>query len=577
MNRTFLKKYYPELIFALSLLLLLLRGMLSFCWSDETLYYSTAYRFLQGDAPFFHEWYPTQLLSILLLPFLAVFRLFSGSMDGVILYFRILTVLLSGASAYSVYRLLRERVVRLFAMLATLLLLFYTHLNIQSLSYYTVSVHCGVLIPLLLVRYSERKKDGKESNGDLIVAGVLMVVLVLSMPTMLLVYGICAAAALLFFHREGRKAYLMTLAGSVPAALIFTGYLLCRVSIPQILASLPYVLNDEEHSRTTLYVTARRCVTNLTEQYGRWLLVWVLAVLTAAVVRWLVKRGKVTNLAKATVLLLTTAVFTGMLVRSIPHTGYIQVVLVLTAVPVFLLTEKKDLGLLPGVLLGLLMAYSYTYTSSGSPLYTEAVGFAVASVPAVCFYAGFVREQGEAWKVLCLLQVCAAVLLTISLRIFNVYRDDRLMHLTARIEQGPAKGLYTSEAHLAAYDAAVESVRIAAETAEGCPQGKDSSLLISKLMPFGYLCTDLKCAAPSSWRNALDSPWLEQYYALYPERRPDLVLVLDASYGSYETVGDVVADPIPNENTMGDSMREYLNDGDFAVKEVPAGRLYYRK
>ncbi|MCR5222307.1 MAG: hypothetical protein K6D90_05545, partial [Lachnospiraceae bacterium] len=106
--KAFLQKHYPLILLILSALILLIRAFYGFCWSDETFYYSIAYRFLQGDAPFFEEWYPTQLNSIFLMPFVALYRLIAGSNDGIILTFRILYVLVSFLIAWQLFRVMEK-------------------------------------------------------------------------------------------------------------------------------------------------------------------------------------------------------------------------------------------------------------------------------------------------------------------------------------------------------------------------------------------------------------------------------------------------------------------------------------
>jgi len=59
-----------------------------------------------------------------------------------------------------------------------------------------------------------------------------------------------------------------------------------------------------------------------------------------------------------------------------------------------------------------------------------------------------------------------------------------------------------------------------------------------------------------------------------PDRYPDLVLVLDEEYGSYETCGDVVADPNPNANEIGGFLLDYVTEHNYEKIPVPCGTLY---
>lgn len=589
--KNFVRKYYPEMIFAISFLLLLLRGMMSFCWSDESLYFSTAYRFLQGDAPLSTEWYPTQLLSIMILPLVWVKSLFGG-MEGVILFFRILYVITSTALSYGVFRMLRGLTDRIWALLSALMLLFYAHLNIATFSYYMVSVYAAVLSSLLVVSCLTHPENKKNNIKKLILAGFSFALLVLSMPTMAPVYFGVVALGLIIFRKKALKPIGYSLIGILIPAVPFVIYVLAKARISDIVTALPYILSDEEHASTTLYVAARTCITNLSSNFGLPFRFYLIALgLSVVYLIWSLI-GKLADgneralklLALITVVL-DLASFAGMAFYGLNRTGYILVALTLFALPLYALSNRKNLLLLIPYVLGMIQAYSYTYTSSGSPLYTEAIGFAVAAVPSVIMigdYAGELARQSVEGKppygkisyssflAIC----CMSLFVVIALRITNVYRDDALKNLTVRIEEGPAKGLYTSEKHLEDYQMVMDSMREVNALADSDPE-KYSYLLISKLLPFGYMCTDLSCAGPSSWRSRLDSQWLISYYEMHPEALPDLVFVLDEQFGRYETCGDVEADPAPNENSMGEYMEAYLNESDFAVRRLPAGELYY--
>ncbi len=582
-----IRKHLPEILFGISAVLLILRGMMSFCWSDESLYFSTAYRLMMGDAPFVQEWYLTQLLSIMLIPLMWVKSIFGG-MTGVILFFRIAYVCGTVVASYGIYRMLRRTCRGIWPLMAGLTLLFYAHLNIATFSYYMVSVYSALLSALLTV---DSTQDGRMSKVKLILAGFFCATLVLSMPTMAAVYVVAVVLCLIIYRGKSLPFIGYSFLGILIPAIPFTIYVLMKSPVQEIITAAPYILSDEEHASTTLYVTARTCLNNLTNAYGKYFYLYLGGLLLAVgyvLIQFLLVRrsresAKMLSILKVPVILMNLVGFAGMCASSVHRTGYILVALALFGLPLFLITEKKNWSLLVPYGLGMIMAYSYTYTSSGAPLYTEAIGFAVASVPAVIMIGDYGEELYRQQKkrslgtisYACLVAICCAVLcIVIALRVASVYRDDRIMNLTVRITEGPAKGLYTSEKHFNDYNQVMESMK---EINTLASEKGYQSILISKLLPFGYMCTDLSCAAPSSWRNSLDSPWLQSYYELHEDALPDLVFVLQEHFGSYETCGDVEADPNPNLNNMGDFMKEYLNEADFAVRQLPAGVLYYRR
>lgn len=73
----------------------------------------------------------------------------------------------------------------------------------------------------------------------------------------------------------------------------------------------------------------------------------------------------------------------------------------------------------------------------------------------------------------------------------------------------------------------------------------------------------------------MDSERLPLYYEQHPDRFPDVVLILNKEVGSYETSGDILGDPIPNENELSGELFEYI-DRNYTKKSVPCGTLYVK-
>lgn len=611
--KSFLQKHYPLILLSLSALILIIRAFYGFCWSDETFYYSIAYRFLQGDAPFVEEWYPTQLNSIFLMPFVALFRLIAGGNDGMILTFRILYVLASFGIAWFLYAVMRNETSKFGALLGALLFLFYTHLNIITFSYYAVSTLAATLSMLFVVRYMQLKEAPKKADRSAFFAGLVFAVFILSMPSMVIYYVafvivLAVLSCLARFSKRSGDAMLairafrplhfffVHLLGILAVAIPFSIYFFTHVPLDRLMEALPYVLSDEEHAaKKTLYVTFRTCFRNLSQAYGIFLYLAYLAIALAAVLflfqqiqKLRQNHPRLSFYATCAILCLDLVAFAGMFVKGAGHTGYVTVALVIFTVVPFLLQKKPPLHLFfTFVILGGCMAYSYTHTSSGSPLYTESIGFAVASfiTPAVILsfakdlaaeYPGEKKRpvQTVLYSAGCLV-LLSALIMTMVLRMVNIYRDDRLSNLTVRITDGPAAGILTSPAHLSSYESVLATIREYC-TSSAYPDGEHELLLITKLLPWGYLCTDLRCASAYSWRSPIASKHLQSYYVVHPEKYPDVVLILNDEIGSYEACGDVIADPIPNQNERSGDLYQYLLDEHFIKKSVPCGTLFVR-
>lgn len=586
------KIYFPYIILILLSLALLARAFLSFCWSDETLYVSTAYRFIRGDRIFADEWFPTQLSSVILVPLMALYITITGSASGILLFFRIVYVVLSLALSIAAYRILSEDVSPVAAFISAVSMLFYAHLNIATTSYYMISVQFFLIAMLLIYHYLQK---GGHRRSLLIVSGALFAISVLALPTMALAY-IAVAIALVALLALGRfspklssltsenhigRILLYTFVGICIPAFVFFVFLLCNVSVHDFINAIPYVLSDEEHG-TSLIFPIRKMFISLNEVYHKAAYIWYLLVICCIAFRKKLMKVKYRKLVFGFDALL----FIILAIYSFGHTGYIQSAVCMFALPLFILTKKRDNRLF--VLLyvsGMIFSLVYSYSSNGF-LYVLSTGHAIASVSAIASVFDFAEEvradltqDGHRLTGFAITFTCATILFymlacTVTLRMINVYRDAPLDELTCKITKGPAAGLYTTAAHADSYNTVIDAIN-AKCTSDAL--GRSGNLLITKLLPFGYMCTDLRVAAPTCWRNNINSSRLSEYYNVNPDRLPDIILLLNDDIGSYESCGDVEADPIPNANEFGGFLDKYISENDFSCEEVACGKIYTRR
>ncbi len=589
-----IKQLYPYFILGIATILLLVRCWFSFCWSDETFYFSTAYRFYQGDSIFQHDWFPTQLSSVMLLPIITAFINLTGSTTGVILFFRICYVIFSLICSIAIFRILRYSYKEWVSLVCSLMLLFYAHLNIATLSYYTMSVSFYLLSMLCILHYYHTQK-----KRHLLIGGVLFSLSVLALPTMAVAYFIilfCIVVLVLLVLFLPLPVYIKTtierarlntvifytFLGICIPAVIFLLFLISNVSIQNFINAIPYVLSDEEHI-TSLTFPIRKFFIGINEVYGYAAYAGYFLILVTGLIAFANAFGKWNNrLLKQLLLLIDFTLFICYFICSIGHTGYIQTALCLCALPVFFLTQKRNWYLFFLLYVpGMVFALVYSYSSNGY-LYILSLGHFIASIGSTLMLYEFTQEmtsqaQSRASKCLVILFTCVilvGLMQTISLRLINVYRDAPLSRLTAQLQSGPAKGLYTTEEHRQMYDTVLQTLNTHCQSENLDNPDQNSSIFITKLLPFGYMCTDLRCGSPTTWRTPFNSKRLEDYYTVNPDKIPDLILILNEQYGSYETSGDVVADPIPNQNELDGYLLDYVTKENYEVIDVGCGVLY---
>lgn len=554
--------YLPYIIFGLCTVVLLMKAQYSFCWSDETFYFSTTNRFYQGDGVFLHEWFPTQLVSLLLLPLYSLYIAISGSAAGILLFFRICFVLFSLFTALITYRILNKDYSRFISLCAGLMVLFYAHLNIATLSYYTMSVNFYLISMLLLSLALSNHTD--KPRRIFVLAGVSFAAAVICLPTMAVAYFICSACLILVSikRKELRAVFPYTLIGICILAVVILAYILSHVGIMDILDNLQYVLSDEEHT-TSLIFPFKKFFISINEVYHYAAYAGYLLIVFTCLFGRKLKSDFRKWIFAADILL-----FLAYLWFSIGHTGYISTAVVMFAVPLYFMTEKRNKRFFFLLFLsGMIFSFVFSYSSNGY-LYIMTLGHSIAAIGALCFIADFMTEVSDLRPLVyaSLAVIAITVLQTMTLRIVNIYRDAPLTELTERLTEGPAKGLYTTPEHADSYKQVLHTIQ-EYDRAEG-------NIFFTKLLPWGYLVSDMKCGAPTTWRTTFDSERLDLYYKANPDRIPDMIFVVNEDIGSYETCGDIEADPAPNANEIGGWLLDYVTEQNYTVTETEVGIVY---
>lgn len=554
-------------------LILLWRSFKGFCWTDESFYISTADRFIKGDIPLVDEWYRTQMSSILMVPFYAVYVLVAGSNTGIVLYFRILYMLLSSVTAIIYYRVLRKEYPDAVALVSALFVMCYAHLNITSFSYYMLS---EIFLALALIIIYDYRNTGRRLT--LVLAGVFIACSVMSMPAYVIGYVIVMAAVILAIivsriEKVPEKIRntirdlklwditLYTVIGIVITSVIFAIYVFGRVDIKRLFDTLPYMLVDKEHNESFGYFIRKphRCLMDGfgIYTYGSYILIAVSFIFA----KFLKKHP-----FREITVILSVIVFALQAYKAWGYTGYIQVAFFMFMLPVFFISEKKNNALFWLMTVPAVLVAAIFCLASSDFLYVIAIGCAIGTSAGVCALYDHAKEDTKIINYLigavCIFSLCV----TFTLRIINVYRDAPLSKLTEVIPSGVAKGLYTTEDHLMQY---LDVCDVIDEYCRG------ERLLISKILPWGYAATNMRCGYPTTWRStAYDEEQLDKYYSYNESARPDVIFVLDEEYGAYDASGDVEDDHNPNLDELGAYWMDYIKSSGMKETRVKCGRIY---
>ena len=214
---------------------LAVRAMYGFCWSDESFYLTFAQRLWNGQKLILDEWHPVQFYSVLFYPILSLYHALFGN-RGIYLFAREVYVAAAWGTALLLFYTLRRKTFPLTAFLCAGLYLCYSRGNIWGLSYYNLFLTFCLLFVCLAVR----KQPWAWCLG-----GVCLAAAVLCVPyfALFVIPGLIAALCI----PKQRKRAGWTLLGVCILAAVFLLFFLPK-DIGGVLASLKEILSDPEHS-----------------------------------------------------------------------------------------------------------------------------------------------------------------------------------------------------------------------------------------------------------------------------------------------------------------------------------------
>ena len=534
-------RYVPQLVICTLGAVLLWHCRHGLIHSDEAFYLALVHRFWMGDRLLIDEWQIAQLYAPILLPAYSLFRLVVPSGDGVYLAFRVLYVLLSLVSPLLLLAQAdRDRMPKVASLVAATLLLLYSRANINGCSYYNLCLHFLTLSVLLLYLPSTAaNEEGAATVLDRVrqvAAGVCFALACICCPPLVL---FLPAYLLLARHLEP-SSMRFVVGGGLSCVALYLVPILTKASLPQLIAAAQTVLSDPEHQQG--FVKRAATVAFFWLRHVS-LAVIPFALLGAVEEAFTFRRGtqgegghrawQAVYLAILAVMVLYTA--------RMARTSICFVVAVPAAtllLPFVMHAALAREGRIPCsvalYLAGVALAISFFF-GSNTGLDAMTGGFALGTVGGILCCAEQVSERRQA----SLISVLAAGVLAVTSlvlvgtfaahRLLGTYRDAPLEHMVYAVDDGPGAGLLTTQEHREAYLQIVEALRSADEES---PEG---GLLVSRLLPYGYLVTGRPCASPTAWSIPLSDSRLMSYYEEEGHAFPRLVLIVEPRVGGFET------------------------------------------
>ena len=576
--------------------LMIWRAKYGFIWSDEPYYFVTAYRFVLGDIPVINDWNTGQVYSILLIPYMKLWKAMTGTeFTGLFLVSRYLYVGLQTACGLMFYRVFRKKSC-IAALGGALVFMLYCRGGICTISYYSAGLE-AVFVSLIMI-YSaveqstlEKIKASSEIKAEVkvevnagikseakekkqtkiniisgfarwILVGAIWCIAIFCNPYIIILYVFLFAGIVELIRRTKLTDChpgVMALTTVIMGILILT-VVYKDTSINRVIGNIQYIFADESNFGTHsvifklvsgfLYVGYRfRYTIGLSA-----LLIIYTEVLNARKRREIaIKHLNIKRLSVCVINTILLAVNVVYPAHSVYTEGTCMAALAVWGLEMYLLSEirQKDvfyMFYLPGCVMALLMAAA---SNTGFSATTQ--GLTIAAVASVLIGYRCIREAvGKCTEMISIISkkfliagfACIAVIVLFTCvydRIVPVYRDCSLDKLSRTIEYGPAKGIITTGECADRYDRISRTMDclnkvLTASDSEVGNNATDSSLYVMNFCPWAYLLTDMRPAAYNMWRIMPedDDNMGQLYYDIHPEKFPDVVLRLSYDNTEYD-------------------------------------------
>lgn len=545
---------------------------------DEEYQVVMAYRQLSGDGLFRTMWEPHQTSAFVCAFLMQIFLAVTGTTTGVVIFLRICTTVVQGALAWWLYRLLLRVTQKDYAFLIALCYFNIVPKLIQIPEFSNLQLWFTTVTVLALAMYYGADSEKPKTGGVkwLLLASVGMALSVLAYPSDLLLFPFFLVV---LFRRSGAKRWrdiLLFGGGCAVCAAVWLACVLKDVSLWEFLRNLNYTLEFDLTHDLTLSRSGKILV--ILRDVLRQLLLFGLAVLIgvafAAGVRLRTKEkgaGKQPLLLAAAIPAILAAEGIQLFYWLVLQKGYEEpqihlLTVALLAVLAWRYADGRKRRLLPCMVGNLLLLLGVLYMSDLSFFY--AIPSALLGILACLLVLVFALENTlgrERSRERILLLLASLVLVSVFGKgaVLRAGKTDTNTVLGIRgvMREGPAAGILTNYMQAYVYNCDYEDF-------ESCLEEKSACLIVTNMVGISgttpYLFRNLEISHFSIVDPTSYDERLLTYWELYPERRPE-VIVVDCWYGQLME---------PEENWI----MKYI-ETEFGYTEVKEGRyvrMYFR-
>lgn len=500
--------------------------------SDEIFYIAPSYRLLQGNIPFVDAWDVIIGNGLTVYPVFAFFHLFTAGTQGIFLYSRITFFVFMLVLGLLCYLCLRRHVPS--ATLALLAIVAYAPFSLYNWSYNNLSMVL-LFTGICFIFNGMMNQNKRRADVMFFIAGCCHAGMALSQISLVfacLILPVCFFLLILLQDKDWKKALRAVLfyaLGGACAAVIVAAILMV-VTHGALLQSIPNILTNPYYGaeKTTTFL---QDTVIFFQQWWRFIArrrmhigLSALVLIASSLAR---KRWPLVMLAQPLVLLLAFP-WSGGKASLITIEYMFSLGMLFPIVMLQIRRYAKPVRSLLWLLFfgGLIEFFCISFSSAGGVnqgRYTFlpwAIGLVIAML---VDFADLPKARCKHFiSILSVACMCGSLLF---LWYANSYRERPVQNLTARMETGVYKNVYTTPARK-------QSVTELEETLKSLQQpGK--RVFIYNLAPYAYLMlNEMVPATPTVWRinhEAGNTDWAMDYFEVSADHLPDQIYFLDAS------------------------------------------------
>lgn len=506
---------------------------------DEEYQIVMAYRNIRGDHLFTQMWEPHQSSAFLCVWLMKLYMVITGGTTGVVLWLRGCTLFIQIGISLYMYKVMHRIAPKEYAFLLALTYFNIVPKLIQIPEFGNMQVWFYTLLVLFLMRYYLDYKLGiRKQWGYLVLGGISMSLTILAYPSCLLLF-LFICLVILLRSKEGRLKDLLIFAGTCAmcgAAYLFL--LLRNISFRELIRNITYSISSDLTHDFMSKAKIDSMIFNIKREAMILFLVLGLAFLCYGILYlWKRKEGKrkpdaLLFLVIAFVVSCAVQIYYWVILKSGYEFPQIQLVmlLVIGCVVYRKVPEEKRKVLSTGIIASLLCYVAVIWFSDLQMVYALPHGILAPLFCMLLFVYVLEERRGDVCKVWCYVLLVTWCLTSIWGKGYTL-RDGRgyntVWETRGIIKHGPAAGIMADYMSVYIYNCNYEDWQQYVKPG-------DKVLIVSNLVMSSnttpYMFQDVEISHYSIVNPTAYDERLLEYWSLYPEKQPDVIIV-DCWYG----------------------------------------------